>query len=130
MKNIIFTAEELFGHVLESERGVLLISCFDGTFSDIKKRYMTVIGKETEGDVVFISERMNLDLGEAVADFYRRSGAITNYTPLNNASDLLDHRPPQLGDLIRVPTRNGDNVSLFPFSDNHLRCVNASNKAR
>ncbi len=118
MENIIFAAEDLFGHVLESHKGVLLISCFDGSINDLKKRYMTVIGKESKGDVVFLSERMNLDLGEAVADFYRRSGATTDYTPLNNISTLLEQYSSVNTELFRIPNRNNKNVCVLPVAVN------------
>ena len=121
MESIIFTAEDLFGHVLESHKGVLLISCFDGSINDLKKRYMTVIGKESEGDVVFISERMNLDLGEAVADFYRRSGATTDYTPLNNISALLEQYSSANEELVRIPSRKSKNVYALPVAVNDRR---------
>lgn len=116
MENIIFAAEDLFGHVLEAENGVLLISCFDGTFTDKKSRYMTVIGKEVEGSATFLSERMNLDLGEAVADFYRRSGASTNYTPLNNISALLPQSSPRYKELVRKPISDSSDVCYFPLN--------------
>lgn len=118
MENIIFAAEDLFGHVLESHRGVLLISCFDGNINDLKKRYMTVIGKESGGDVVFKNERMNLDLGQAVADFYRRSGANTDYTPLNNISSLLEQYSSANEELIRIPSRKNRNVCVLPVALN------------
>lgn len=110
MENIIFAAEELFGHVLESENGVLLISCFDGTFSDVKKRYMTVLGEEINGSIAFINDRMNLDLGEAVADYYERSGARTNYTPLNRACLATENNNSSAKELIRVTSNLNDNV--------------------
>lgn len=110
MENIIFAAEELFGHVLESENGVLLISCFDGTFSDVKKRYMTVLGEEVNGSITFINDRMNLDLGEAVADFYKRSSATTNYTPLNRACLATENNNSSAKELIRVTSNLNDNV--------------------
>nr|WP_282764475.1 hypothetical protein [Alteromonas macleodii] len=110
MENIIFAAEELFGHVLESENGVLLISCFDGTFSDVKKRYMTVLGEEINGSIAFINDRMNLDLGEAVADFYERSGATTNYTPLNRTCLATKINNSSAKELIRVTSNLNDNV--------------------
>ncbi len=113
MENIIFAAEDLFGHVLESENGVLLISCFNGTISDIKKRYMTVLAEEINGSIVFTNDRMNLDLGEAVADFYERSGSFTNYTPLNKTNLASNINSSSLKELIRVPIKGSDNVFAF-----------------
>lgn len=110
MENIVFAAEELFGHVLESENGVLFISCFDGTISDIKKRYMTVLGEEINGSIVFTNDRMNLDLGEAVADFYERSGSFTNYTPLNKTNLASNINSSSAKELIRVPSNRNNNV--------------------
>lgn len=129
MENIVFAAEELFGHVLESENGVLLISCFDGTFSDVKKRYMTVLGEEINGSIAFINDRMNLDLGEAVADFYVRSGATTNYTPLNSdclATENNNSSAKELirvaKELIRVTSNLNDNViTLQPTVNDRLK---------
>ncbi|WP_394222588.1 hypothetical protein [Alteromonas gracilis] len=118
MENILFAAEDLFGHVLESENGVLLISCFDGTFADIKKRYMTVLGEERNGYVIFINERMNLDLGEAVADFYLRSGATTNYTPLNRDKIASNINISTAKELIRVPSNRNENVINLTFAVN------------
>ena len=83
---------------------------------------MTVLAEEKNGSIVFTNDRMNLDLGEAVADFYERSGSFTNYTPLNSDCLATENNNSSSKELIRVTSNLNDNViNLQPAVNDRLK---------